>query len=234
MTLTVKDVARLLGVTERTVYRWIKQEQIPACQFGEQYRFHRSELLEWATARRLPFSPELMREQDTAAALPSLVESLRKGGIHYRVEGRDKLTVLRAMTQVMPLPEVVDREFLLQMLLAREAIGTTALGHGIAIPHVRNPIVLHVDVPAVVLGFLERPVDFEALDGEPVATLFLLVTPTVRAHLHVLSRLAHVLHDAGVRAVLSKQGSREEIFGAFERAETAIGQRPPASEPAPA
>ena len=51
MTLTVKDIARLLSVSEKTVYRWISQGQLPAYQVHEQYRFNRAEILEWATSR---------------------------------------------------------------------------------------------------------------------------------------------------------------------------------------
>jgi mannitol/fructose-specific phosphotransferase system IIA component (Ntr-type) len=89
----------------------------------------------------------------------------------------------------------VDREFLYKVLLARESLGSTGIGDGIAIPHVRNPIVLHLSRPIVTLCFLERPVDFGALDGQPVNTLFTLISPTVRAHLHLLSRLAFTLRD---------------------------------------
>ena len=76
-------------------------------------------------------------------------------------------------------------------ILAREALGSTGIGDGIAIPRVRNPIVLHLSRPIVTLCFLERPVDFGALDGQPVTTLFTLISPTVRAHLHLLSRLSY-------------------------------------------
>ena len=85
----------------------------------------------------------------------------------------------------MRLPEEVDSEFLYQVLLAREALGSTGMGDGIAIPHVRNPIVLHLSRPMVTLCFLETPIDFGSLDGKPVTTLFTLISPTVRAHLHL-------------------------------------------------
>ena len=123
----------------------------------------------------------------------------------------------------------VDREFLYQVLLAREALGSTGVGDGIAIPHVRNPIVLHLSRPTVTLCFLERPVDFGALDGQPVSTLFTLISPTVRAHLHLLSRLAFTLRDARFHAAVRTQASREEILQALHCAESALGA--PAAEP---
>ena len=61
MKLTVRDAAQL-SVTEKTIYRWIKQGAIPAYQVNEQYRFNRAELLEWATSRRLKVSPEIFAE----------------------------------------------------------------------------------------------------------------------------------------------------------------------------
>ncbi len=118
---------------------------------------------------------------------------------------------------MLRLPEEVDREFLLEVLLAREALESTAVGDGIAVPHVRNPVVLHVEQPAITLCFLEAPVDFGALDGHPVHTLFTLISPTVKAHLHLLSRLTFALRNADFKALIVRQASRDEIFAAAKR-----------------
>ena len=67
MKLLVKDAARLLDVSDKTIYRWIKQGSIPAYKLNEQYRFNRAELLEWATARRISISPEIFREEESEA-----------------------------------------------------------------------------------------------------------------------------------------------------------------------
>jgi PTS system nitrogen regulatory IIA component len=114
-------------------------------------------------------------------------------GIYYGSRRGRPDSVLRSVVELLRLPDHVDREFLLQVLLARESLGSTGIGDGIAIPHARNPIVLNVERPTITLCFLENPVDFAALDGLPVTMLFTLVNPTVRAHLHLLSRLAFIL-----------------------------------------
>ena len=129
---------------------------------------------------------------------------------------------MRSLVEVLPLPDGVDRELLLRLFLAREASATTAIGNGIALPHVRNPIVLHVTQPMVTLCFLERPVDFGALDGKPVQVLFSLVCPTMRSHLQLVSRLSYALHDAKFTEVVMRQSRREEIVKEARRVETAF------------
>jgi PTS system nitrogen regulatory IIA component len=221
--LTVRDAAALLNVSEKSVYRWIEQGALPAYRINDQYRINRAELLEWATSRKLHVSPEIFAEtQSEAGPVPTLDDALRAGGVHYRIGGRDKASVLRAVVDGLDLPDDVDREFLYEVLLAREALGSTGVGEGIAIPHVRNPIVLHLPHPSVTLCFLEHPVDFGSLDGQPVTTLFTLVSPTVRAHLHLLSRLAFCLREPGFKAALRRQASSEEIHAALRAAEAAV------------
>lgn len=219
MQLTVRDVSDLLNVSERTIYRWIKQEAIPAYRIHDQYRFNRAEIWEWATAKRMPVSPEIFKESgEKEDLLPvSLAESLRSGGVHYRVEGQDKEAVLRSVVQVLHLPPEADRAFLLQGLFAREALGSTGVGEGIAIPHVRNPIVLQVPRSIISLCFLEKPIDFGALDGKPVHAIFMLISATVRGHLRTLSRLAFAFKDESLKQLILNHGSREAILQEFER-----------------
>ena len=226
MQLTVQDVAGLLKVSEKTVYRWINERSLPGYRVSGQYRFNRAELLEWATSRKIQVSPEIFQEPESSSTpLPGLVDALQAGGIFYRLAGTDKESVLRSVAEHMRLPEEVDREFLLRVLLAREALASTGIGDGIAIPHVRNPIVLHVSKPMISLCFLEKPVEFGALDGKPVHALFSLISPTVRAHLHLLSRLAFGMRDTSFREAVARQASRDEILNEARRMEAGLAEK---------
>ena len=222
MQLTVKDAAKLLQVSERTIYRWINEGSIPSFRVQEQHRFNRVELLEWATSRRIPLSPEIFSEPDADVPIPSLAEALDVGGIHYRIAGNDKASVIRSVVSVLPLPEEVDREFVYAVFMAREALGSTGVGDGIAIPHVRNPVVLHVTRPQVSLCFLDHAIDFGAIDDKPVHTLFAIVSPTVRAHLKLLSRLAFMLKDERLRHAITTQAGRDEILAAVRDIEAGL------------
>ncbi len=218
MQLSVRDVSDLLEVSEKTVYRWINERSLPGYRLSGQYRFNRAELLEWATSNKVNVSPKIFQEtEQQAGPLPDLGDALQAGGIFYRLSGADKNSALRSVVEILRLPEEVDREFLFQVLLAREALESTAIGEGIAVPHVRNPIVLHVAKPMITLCFLETPVDFAALDGQPVHALFTLISPTVRAHLHLLSRLAFSLRDKGLKTAIATQANREDILSAVRR-----------------
>ena len=225
MNLSVKAAASLLSVSEKTIYRWIKQEIIPAYKIHESYRFNRTELIEWATSRRMGIAPAAFAEPEAdSLPLPTLGEALENGGVFYRIEGKNRDEVLEDVVTHLRLSDEVDRDYLRKVLIAREELGSTAIGQGIALPHPRNPVLVHVSRPTVTLCFLEKPVDFHALDGAPVQILLTLLSPSVRFHLHLLSRLSFVLKDPGFRRALNEQASREQIFQALHRAEAALQQ----------
>jgi PTS system nitrogen regulatory IIA component len=121
----------------------------------------------------------------------------------------------------------VDRGFLTSVLEAREAMGSTGIGDGIAIPHVRNPILLHVSEPFVTLCLLRRAVEFGAIDGRPVHALFSVVSPNVPSHLRILAQIAFVLRDPELRRLLRERASAPAIM---ERVRLVEGQvTPPAA-----
>jgi len=224
MQISVRDAAKILNVPTKDIYDWIKQEAIPYYKINDEYRFNRVELLEWASSRRiLPSLEVFLDAEPDEEKLPCLIESLKAGGIHYHVGGDDKASVLRSVIGLLSFPEddEVDREFLYQVLLAREALGSTCVGDGVAIPHVRNPVVLHVTTPSIWLCFLEHPIDFGAPDGKPVNILFTLISPTVRTHLHLLSRLSFALQDAGFKEALKRQAPAEELLATVSSIEMA-------------
>jgi PTS system nitrogen regulatory IIA component len=112
------------------------------------------------------------------------------------------------------------------VLEAREAMGSTGIGDGIAIPHVRNPILLHVSEPFVSLCLLRHPVEFGAVDGQPVHALFVLVSPNVPAHLRILAQLGFVLRDPELRRRLRARAASAEILERIMEVERGVPARP--------
>ncbi len=213
MELKVRDVARLLDVSEQTVYRWARKGSLPAHRVHDQYLFNRVELQEWAALHKHRVSPELFAPDGPGEEFAGLHAALERGGIVHQVPGERREEVLAAVAQLSGIPASVDRELLYQLLLAREALGSTSVGGGIAIPHPRDPVVVQVDRPLVFLCFLDQPVDFRALDGQPVRVLFLLLSPSVRDHLRMLAKLASALHDEPLRKLLHAAAPSDAILG---------------------
>ena len=202
MDLRVRDVARLLNVSEETVYRWARKGSLPSHRVHDQYLFNRVELQEWAALHKHRVSPELFTPDGPTEPPPGLLAALECGGIVHELPGENREEVLAAVAQLPGIPAGVNRQLLYQLLLARETLASTSVGDGIAIPHPRDPVVVHVEQPLVFLCFLRHLVDFGAPDGRPVEALFLLLTPSVRDHLRMLSRLAAALHDEPLKQLL--------------------------------
>ncbi len=214
MPSTLQEVARWLSVPERTVARWIRERGLPARRVQERFSFNRTEVLEWATALGVPLDAQALGSGQEDGG--SLADALEAGGVQQGVGGHDPSSVLRSVVEGMPLAQA-DRRSLLDVFLSREDLGTTPLGEGFAIPHVRSPIILGVDRSHATLSYLDHPVDFKAPDGRPVHTLFALISPTVRAHLALLSALASALQDPCFKGCVLRRGSREEVLAEARR-----------------
>jgi len=220
MQLSVREVAQALKISEKTLYRWIQEGSLPAYRVNEHYRFNRTELLEWATAHKINLPPEFAADPNDSAAAPlSLYAALEAGGIAHGLVAADKTEALKAALENMHLPEDLDRSFLLNILLARETLGSTGIGDGIAIPHVRSPVVLPVLQTHVSLAFLAHPIPFDAIDGKPVHCLFTLVCPTIRSHLAMLGRLSYLLRTPSLRSLIDRQAPATEILPEIRRIE---------------
>jgi PTS system nitrogen regulatory IIA component len=220
MQLTVREAASYLSVDEATVRRWIQRRGLPVHRVNERLHLNAIELWQWATENGIPVSRSLLEQaRRQPEQVPPLSELLSAGGVHHDVGGLDKAGVLREIVRRLPLPAEVDREFLVTTLEARETMGSTGIGDGIAIPHVRNPILLHVTAPFVTLCLLRDPVDFGAVDERPVHALFTVISANVPGHLRILSQLGFVLHDDALRALLSRHAGAEEILARIREVE---------------
>lgn len=212
MELRVRDAAIILNKSEETITRWAQRGLLPVHRIQNQYLFNRAELQEWAALHNHPVVPELVAPSAASEQLPSLAAAIDRGGIFYQVSGGTRDKVLEAVTHLPGIPPGVNRSNLHQLLVRREALALTGLGNGIAIPHPRDPLVVRIQQPYVMLCFLAEAVDFSAIDGQPVRVLFMVLSPSVRVHLQILARLAFVLHDDVLKELLGKVASREAIL----------------------
>jgi PTS system nitrogen regulatory IIA component len=228
MKVNVREAARLLSVSESEVYRWVDDGEIPFLFVNHHPLFNREELLEWATARRMMLSPELFEDEGQHA---QLAPALEQGGVHHDVGGTDIPSTLAAVVACLPIEDEEERDEILEIMAAREQEASTGIGGGIAIPHVRNPIVFAGRPPVIALCFLDHSVPFAAIDGKPVTTVFAMMTPTVRAHLQLLSHLSHALHDDAFVAALQRRANAATILAEARRVDAQLAHPPEPSPP---
>ncbi len=105
----------------------------------------------------------------------------------------------------------IDAHEIFETLLQRERLGSTGIGEGIAIPHGK---LATVDKLFGLVARLEKPIDFEAIDGMPVDFLFLLLAPEAAGadHLKALARIARVLRQPGVLERLRAANDADAIY----------------------
>lgn len=128
------------------------------------------------------------------------------------LKGKGKHAVLKEMAEWMAsVDQSLDGEKLLQVLLEREKISSTAIGEGVAIPHGKIAGVQRV---RGVFGRSGEGVDFESMDGALTHLFFVLIAPENSAadHLKALARISRVLKDSAFRSRLMEGRTREEIF----------------------
>lgn len=140
---------------------------------------------------------------------PDLINEARIG---CGLEIASKKRLLETLAELLACEHPrLQTETVFEHLLERERLGSTGLGHGIALPHARMK-----DVGEVLGAFVQtvQGVDYDAADGEPVDLAFALLVPEAanEEHLRLLAHLASLFSDPNMRVRLRESGSRGEIL----------------------
>lgn len=149
----------------------------------------------------------------------TLFDLLTPERIRIPLKGRTKDDLLRELVDVVAAGNGADREEMLRAVREREAVLSTGIGHGVAIPHGKSSALSELRLAA---GTASEAVDFDALDGEPVRLLFLLVGPETAAgaHIKALSRISRLVRQDSVRQRLTEAETPEAFLEALREAES--------------
>jgi mannitol/fructose-specific phosphotransferase system IIA component (Ntr-type) len=138
-----------------------------------------------------------------------LGDFLHKDDVHLDLRGATQVEVMRELASSLGL-DAERCSALLKGLQRRESMESTALGHGVALPHCRSATVSGL---RVAFGRPQQPVPWGAADGEPVRCVFLLAAPHVSPeYLPVLAKIAHLVNNPDFRRRLSELQSADEFF----------------------
>lgn len=141
-----------------------------------------------------------------------ILDYLKKEWIIQDLKGTDKVSVLRELSEVLVKPcGVSSVDELLQILLEREKLGSTAIGDGVAIPHGRLKKLKNFFIS---FGRSFKGVNFDSIDGKPSQLFFLIIAPENSAvdNLKLISRIVTLLKDPSFRKRLIQAKSQNEIF----------------------
>ena len=224
--LIVSDVVQLLHVPEATIFRWIRQGDIPCVLRRGKYYFNQSTLVTWAESKHIHLEKHSLREskkkQKASATQSPLVEAFEVGNVFHAVPSGSLETLFGEIQSYMNLPREL-KESLAEQLMQRELLSSTGIGNGIAVPHPKKPLGQQLKKSMVGTFFLEKPLDFKAPDGLPVFVVFVLLSTDSFHHLQLLSQLARFLNNIEINDFLKHSPTLENLVDQFQKnlAETA-------------
>ena len=140
-----------------------------------------------------------------------VLDFLDQKAICMDLKGLSKKDAVNELCQLLHSDaKIGDANKVLDALMEREKLGTTGIGQGVAIPHGKSDATSDL---VAALGISKKGVEFEALDGEPVHVIFLLVAPPDSGgqHLKALARVSRLLKDKFFRQALKDAKSVDEI-----------------------
>lgn len=238
MDLKVKDVADLLNVSEGTIHQWVADGKIPVYLLNQHYFFSRGEIQNWVinnkedrgiskflgeTSLELPTSDLEVAAPSGGIKQFSLYRALHKGKVLLSVKGNSKEEIIHNAMDEIASSLDLDAEMLFDLLWDRERLQPTALNRGVGVPHTRDFLLKSQNVVFVV--FPKTPMDYGALDGKVVHTLFFLFACEDKQHLHLLAKIALLCSQTTTLDLLQQHPSKEALLEYVKGWEGAIPKR---------
>ena len=198
--LTIEEVAKYLRVSERTVYDWAQKGEVPSGKIGTVWRFKKSEIEKWVNERL---------SSGTKAVAPGnqiqVKNILSPDRIIFLNHSTKHDALLELAANLSTAPQVKYSDELAVEILKREDLMSTAIGRGIAIPHVRlssvTDLVMSVGISKVDI------IDFQTIDDTPVRLLF-MIAAAYNQHAYYLQTLSFF------SAKIKNQKLRESLINA--------------------
>ncbi len=151
-----------------------------------------------------------------------LAKIFEKGSVWYCVDPLSFKEAVRSLVSIVKLPNSIDRKVLFNALLSREEMMSTAIGNGIAIPHVRLFDSMSLQEDIVVVAYLFEPVDWVAPDDKPVHTLFFVLAADEARHLQILAEIAQLASDEDFVEFLRTMPAKEALIERIQQLEEKV------------
>ncbi len=209
--LTIEEVAKYLRVSDRTVYDWAQKGEIPAGKIGTVWRFKKTEVENWVNAK---LSTDASKQAEISVQVRNILSPDR---IKFITQTTKHDALVELADVLAKAPQVKNASELTQEILKREELMSTAIGRGIAIPHVRLASVTDL---VMAVGVCRKPIsDFQAIDDEPVNLLF-MIAASYNQHSYYLKTISHFsskLKDKDLRTAILLASDENEVYDLLMR-----------------
>jgi PTS system nitrogen regulatory IIA component len=229
--LTIQEVARMLGADARRVERMAQRGEIPCQKVGGQLRFNRAEITEWLQRSVGAMSDEHLAEVDAGMTEQRetqwddmiVAPLLRPEAVTTNLGSRTKDSTLRELVALAEKTGLVlnTQEFV-EAILHREELCSTAMEGGIAIPHPRRPLPYVIAEPILVVARTTQGIVFGAPDGQLTNLFFLTASRDDRHHLHTLARLCRMLYDGDFIGHIEEAKTAQEMVELMKERELEV------------
>jgi len=230
--MELNEVARYLHISPSVVEQLVKDAAIPFMRQGQRPVFVRKDVDGWATRRLLGLSGRDLHayHRETSARFHDLSnthalihELIMPERINPAMASRTMPSTIRAMTDMAIATDlVVFPEELIESVVAREKLCTTAMPGGFALMHPLHHEPYIFEDSFMVIGRAIQAIPFHAPDGRTTRLFFLICCQDERIHLHVLARICMMCRETALIFELDEADNADEMFAALVRAEKEI------------
>lgn len=222
--MTLAEVSEYLKISEKSVQRLIQRGEIPCAKVGNQWRFMKSMIDDWLLSKMKVYPQnDLSRIMNLEHNFFSISRLIKRKWVLLDIQPGDKHEVLAQL--IYPLYDqniITDREEFLQKLMDRERMVSTAIGKGVAIPHVRNPQENPNGEPVLIIGICKNGTHYESHDDELTRLFFLLYTDSELLHLRMMKKLSQLLRKKEIIEEIIHSESYQQMINIIIREEQKI------------
>ena len=211
---TLSETAKYLKLSERTILRMVKKNEIPVTKVGGQWRFIKGIIDEWLITNM---------QRSKAGNLTALVENgeiklnlsrlIPSFNVIMDIKPGNKKYIIEQLVKPLAASRYIENEeSYIDKLYKREQMVSTALVNSVAIPHIRNLKDNPDKEPCIVLGICREGTDFESMDGKKTKLFFLVSAPSDVVHLRILSKISQLCGDLNIINSIISSNTSDEVL----------------------
>jgi nitrogen PTS system EIIA component len=224
--LTIRQLAEYLMVSEKTVYRMLDRNELPAMRVGAQWRFRKQDIDTWLTeeVRRVEYEGQRGALDTFEVSEIAITPLLAPDNVWLSVTPASRDELLAFLTREASIDAHVDRDQLFRSIGEREAICSTAVLESAAFPHPVDPRPFRFTRKRVLLAVLREPLDFLDPHGHRPRVVAAILARSVQGQLLAFSRAIKLFADSALLKRLQAAQTPDEAIGAIGDAEALLSR----------